>query len=187
MGRKRPNANGHPGRHGNGGAAGRAERLQALLEPWEATLRARSPHTARSYGEAVRRFLGTSRGRLDAASIGTYLDSLEGLAASSRAHHVSAVRSFLRFCQHQGALDQAPRDLLVRPRVAVASFNRSLDLAELRCLVAGAGELSPRHLATVMLMAGTGLRVGEAAAAVWRDLFHDPEGRLGLRVVGKGS
>jgi site-specific recombinase XerD len=112
---------------------------------------------------------------------------LKALAASSRAHHVSAVRSFLRFCREQGALDRAPSDLLVRPRVAVASFNRYLDLDELRRLVAAARELSPRHFAAVMLMAGTGLRVAEAAAAEWRDLSHDPEGRLGLRVVGKGS
>src|SRR5437867_2680783 len=33
----------------------------------------------------------------------------------------------------------------------------------------------------------TGLRVSELAQAEWRHLFRDPEGRLGLVVVGKGG
>src|SRR5437870_6336215 len=32
-----------------------------------------------------------------------------------------------------------------------------------------------------------GLRVSELAFAQWRHLFRDPEGRLGLLVVGKGG
>jgi hypothetical protein len=55
------------------------------------------------------------------------------------------VRSFLKFCQEQGAIE-----------VAVASLNRYLDLREPRRPVAAAHELSPRHLAAVMLMPGLG-------------------------------
>src|SRR5207244_3521729 len=33
----------------------------------------------------------------------------------------------------------------------------------------------------------TGVRISELAAAQWRHLFRDPEGRLGLLVVGKGG
>jgi integrase/recombinase XerD len=84
-------------------------------------------------------------------------------------------------------LDEGPRDLLVRPKVAVTSFGRYLDEGELRRLVDAARECSPRHHATVMLLFGCGLRVSEAVSAVWRDLYRDPDGCLGLRVVGKGS
>lgn len=160
--------------------------LTGLVDPWTATLRVRSQHTARSYREAVRRFLASAPD-LSPAAVGVYLDSLSGLAPASRAHHCSAVRSFLRFCQNQGLIERSPAELLVRPRVTVTSFNRYLDEAELRRLVAAAREMSPRHLAVVLLLAGTGLRVGEAAGARWRDLYRDPEGRLGLRVIGKGS
>jgi integrase/recombinase XerD len=68
-----------------------------------------------------------------------------------------------------------------------SSFNRYLDLSELQRVVAAARELGPRAFAAVMLLAGTGVRVEEAATAARRDLFRDPQGRLGLRVIGKGS
>jgi integrase/recombinase XerD len=165
-----------------------ADALAALLPSWQSTLRVRSEHTARGYGHAVGRFLDhLGAEAVDAAAIGRYLDSLLGLAPASRGHHVSAVRSFLRFAQSQGVLDRGPLELLVRPRVAVTSYGRYLDEEELQQLVAAAAGIGPRHFAAVMLLAGTGLRVAEAAAATWRDLFRDPDGRLGLRVIGKGS
>lgn len=165
-----------------------ADALAALLPTWRSTLRVRSEETARGYSHAASRFLAhLDAGRVDADAIGRYLDSLTGLAPASRGHHVSAVRSFLRFAQSQGILDRGPLELLVRPRVAVTSYGRYLDEHELRRLVAAAADLGPRHFASVMLLAGTGLRVAEAAGATWRDLFRDPDGRLGLRIVGKGS
>lgn len=163
--------------------------LASLLGPWLATLRMRSAHTARSYKHAVDGFLAAlpDGGELSTELVGPYLDSLGALAPASRAHHVSAVKSFLRFAQRQGAIAESLLDMLVRPRVTVMSFNRYLDEDELRRLVQASHELGPRHFGAVMLLAGTGVRVGEAVGACWRDLFRDPEGRLGLRVVGKGS
>jgi integrase/recombinase XerD len=162
--------------------------LQPLLAPWATGLRMRSSHTARSYGDVVGRFLATvGAAPLDREAIAAYLDSLSELAPASRAHHVSAVRAFLRHAADQGLIEQGPRELLIRPRVTVTSFGRYLTIEELRDLVAAARAHSPSRYAVVMLLAGTGLRVAEAAGATWRDLFRDPEGRLGLRVLGKGS
>jgi integrase/recombinase XerD len=168
-------------------APGGSANLARLLEIWTASLRSRSPNTARSYHHCVRRFLDELTGELREEDVATYLDSLADLAPASRAHHVSAVRSFLKFAQGQGAIERSPVDLLVRPRVSVTSLNRYLDEDELRKLVAAARKLGPRHFAAVLLLAGTGIRVGEASTARWRDLFRDPQGRLGLRVVGKGG
>jgi integrase/recombinase XerD len=163
--------------------------LQTLLQPWVATLRQRSANTARSYEQAVSNFLDQlpDKGPIGPEQIAAYLDSLSGLAPATRAHHISAVKSYLRFGQRQGAVATSILDYLVRPRVTVTSFNRYLTLEELVRLIAAARELGPRAYAAVMLMAGTGVRVEEAATTVWRDLFRDPQGRLGLRVLGKGS
>ncbi len=162
--------------------------LQPLLSPWESGLRMRSRNTARSYGEVVGRFLTTlGDAPLDRNTVAQYLDSLSELAPASQAHHVSAVRAFLRYAGDQGLVERGPRELLIRPRVTVTSFGRYLTVDELRALIAAARGRSACHYAAVMLMAGTGLRVAEAAGAAWRDLFRDPEGRLGLRVLGKGN
>lgn len=164
--------------------------LLPLLEPWVQSLASRSKHTARSYHECVGRFLDAVGSEpIEPQTVGRYLADLDqaGLAPASRAHHVSAVRSFLRFAQRQGAVDTGPLDLLVRPRVAITSMNRYLDEAELRRLLAAARTLGPRHAAVCALLALTGLRVAEAADAEWRHLFRDPDGRLGLLVLGKGG
>jgi site-specific recombinase XerD len=165
-----------------------ATELRPLLRPWLAALRQRSEHTARNYEVACRRFLDELGEReVDPQAIADYLDSLRGLAPGSRAAHISAVRSFLKLAQDQGVIERSPRELLVRPRVAITSYGRFLNVDEIRAVVAAARELGPLHEAIVLLLAGTGLRVSEAAGAEWRDLFHDPAGRLGLRVVGKSG
>jgi integrase/recombinase XerD len=162
--------------------------LRPLLRPWLASLAQRSACTARNYRVACEQFLGSvGDGELDPDAIGDYLDSLRGLAPGSRAAKISAVRSFLKVCQSNGLIARSPRELLTRPRVTVTSYGRYLDLDELRRLLASARQLGPLHEALVTVMWSTGARVGEIAAAQWRDLFADPEGNVGWRIVGKGG
>lgn len=166
----------------------KAETLRPLLRPWLAALRQRSGHTARNYEGCVRRFLDElGDSELEPDAVADYLESLGGLAPGSRAAHISAVRSFLRVAQSQGLIEKSPVELLIRPHVAITSFGRYLDIDEIRRLVAAARELGDTHLAVVVVLAGTGMRVSELAGAEWRDLFRDPSGRLGLRVPGKGG
>lgn len=159
---------------------------QAFIE----SLRARSQHTARSYGYCIRRFttmVGKPLEELTVADAAAYLASLDGLSPASRAHHISAVRSFLRFLQGQGVIPTHPLDVLRRPRVAITSMTRYLAQEEAEQLLRGARMVSwPCYLACAVMLL-TGLRVGEVAQAQWRHLFRDPEGRLGLLVVGKGG
>ena len=112
----------------------------------------------------------------------------QAIAAGSRAAKISGVRSFLKVAQELGLVDKSPRDFLIRPNVAITSYGRYLQLDELRALTAAARELGPVHYATVVTLAGTGMRVSELAKAEWRDLYRDPAGRLGLRIRhGKGG
>jgi integrase/recombinase XerD len=168
------------------------EPRDANVRAWVAGLRAGSPHTARSYQDAVERFLAyvgkpveevTVRDAM--AYIGTLADN--GLARASVAHHISAVRSFLRHCQALGILPQSPLDALKRPRVAITSMNRYLTPEECQRLLPGARQVSQGAHTAVAILLGTGLRVAELAAAQWRHVFEDPQGNVGLLVAGKGG
>ena len=168
------------------------EATERTLEAWVASLRGRSPHTARSYRDAVKRFLretGKPIDRLTVEDAMNYTGELSdsGLSRASVAHHISALRSFLRHCQSLGLFTQTPLDALKRPRVAVTSMNRYLDQDEAKRLVRGARKVGPQARAAVALLLGTGLRVAELAQSQWRHLFRDPQGNLGLLVVGKGN
>ena len=154
------------------------------------SLRLRSEHTARSYAQAVGRFLKAVDkpvSRITVADAANYLGSLSRLSAASRAHHISAVRSFLKYCQGQGIIPQTPLDALKRPRVALTSMTRYLAQEEAERLLEAAQEVFPQCYAACATLLLTGLRVSELASAQWRHLFRDPEGRLGLMVVGKGG
>jgi integrase/recombinase XerD len=164
------------------------DQLLHEFDAWIAGLESRSINTARSYRQAVERFLEhLAGGEFSNETVAGYMRSLNDLAPASRAHHISAVRSFLKWARYQGILDERPEHLLRRPRVTVTSYGRYLNLHELQALVDAAADLSPRHHAAVLTLAMTGLRVSELVQAEWRDLFEDPEGRIGLRVLGKGD
>jgi integrase/recombinase XerD len=166
------------------------ELKDAAARAFVESLRPRSEHTARSYAQAIGRFLeavGKPVARITVADAANYLGSLSGLSAASRAHHISAVRSFLKYCQGQGLIPQTPLDALRRPRVALTSMTRYLGQEEAERLLEAAQEVSPQCYGACATLLLTGLRVSELASAQWRHLFRDPEGRLGLMVVGKGG
>lgn len=162
--------------------------LRPLLRPWLASLAQRSEATARNYRVSVEQFLTVVEGsEIDPDAIGDYLESLDGLAAASRAAKISAVRSFLAVCQANGLIEKSPREFLVRPKVTVTSLGRYLQLDQMRVLLAAARRLGPMHEALILTLWTTGARIGEVARAEWRDLFADPEGNVGWRVFGKGG
>lgn len=81
------------------------EPKQPTASAFVESLRPRSDHTARSYAQAVGRFLegmGKPVSRITVADATNYLGSLSGLSAASRAHHISALRSFLKYCPGTG-------------------------------------------------------------------------------------
>ncbi len=109
-----------------------------------------------------------------------------GLATSSVARKVSAVRAYFRYLQAEGAVTEDPAERLEspargRPLPSVLSY------AEVRRLLAAVPvehSLAFRDRALLEVLYGSGLRASESTELRVRDLYLE-EGLL--RVVGKGS
>lgn len=171
----------------------------SLVRAWTARLRTqarRSTHTVRAYGATAQRlcdFLNDYRGEaVDAAMLGTlsaadlraFLASrrAEGLGNASAARELSAVRGFLRFIGGEGA--QLPT--LTGPR-SKRRLPRPVSPEEAVALAETIGDApdwqGKRDLALLLLLYGSGLRIGEAIAL-------DGEALAGgdiVRVLGKGG
>ncbi len=109
-----------------------------------------------------------------------------GLARTSMARKVSAVRSFYRFLVRQGHIEVNPGDEIPTPKTPRTN-PRFLNLEEVTALLdssAGDRATDLRDLAMWELLYSSGLRVSELAALNTGD--WDQEGRL-VRVLGKGN
>jgi len=174
----------------------------ALASRWSRHLqfdRRRSLHTVRAYVATAHRFIaflsryrGELVGRyglldLQAVELRAFLADRrgDGLGPSSAAREMSAVRAFLRFAaEEEGNLPQLPRTRSPkRPR----TLPRPASPADAVALAEQVGEdavlpwVGMRDLAILLLLYGSGLRVGEALSLRARIL---PLGQA-LRVTGK--
>lgn len=170
------------------------ERYLALRQ----SARGASSHTLEAYSRELRRFLGFVSGRLGEGADGLqrlqahhlrdFLAGLqrEGLAASSRARALAAVRGFLRFLTDQGLLARDPCLGLRTPRQqrrlpACPAVPEVLGLIDAAAERAGPGGLRDR--AILELMYSAGVRAAELTAL-------DAEAAPGvdrLVVLGKGD
>ena len=151
----------------------------------------RSPRTV----DAYRRDLARLAAHLDAPVATATTEQLEGwlaamraegLAGSTIARRVAAVRSFFRHEQLLGARDENPAAALALPR-RTRKLPRTLSAAEAERLIDAAAGVTPRAMrdrALVELLYGAGLRVSEALALEKASV--DLDDRL-VRVVGKGG
>jgi integrase/recombinase XerC len=151
---------------------------------WEAHLRQdrrRSEHTIRAYGATARRliqFLGQHRAAsisaselagIDAAELRAFLATRrgDGLANSSAARELSAVRGFLAFVAKREGMATPPR--LRGPRVK-KGVPRPVSPADAIAIADDAEDegrepwIGLRDRAVLLLLYGAGLRVGEAVA-----------------------
>lgn len=168
----------------------------ALVDLWLASVwrRSNSAKTLEAYRRALARYrfwLGDRALRSvqlpDAVAYARHLEGT-GLAASSQAQALAAVRSLYRFLAKvgpaAGGVEHSPFEAVPTPKVATAGAPRMLSTAEVRAMLEVA---SPKGAALVRLLATTGLRISEALGATWTHVFTDPHGNTGLRVVGKGG
>ena len=161
-----------------------------LLALFVSTKARRSEQTARVYGSELRRFLAFVGKPLPAVTfedVSRFADSIAHLAPASQARALTTVRSFFRFGVRIGLLPLNPAEPLELPKVDVRSGEHFLTKAEARALADAARAHSPKANAFVLLALTTGLRVSEMIGATWADVFTDPEGRVGLTVMGKGG
>jgi integrase/recombinase XerD len=157
---------------------------QRLVDMW---LHGRSSHTQRAYRADIDRFVTFVASPLTAVTLGNvqaFADSLEGLAPSSRARTIAAVKSLLSFGQRTGylplnvgaAVKLPPRkDTLAERILTEADVHRMLAL-----------EPDRRNQVLLRLLYIAGLRVSEIAELKWRDLQPRTDGGQ-MTVFGKGA
>ncbi|MGH3065017.1 MAG: tyrosine recombinase [Gaiellaceae bacterium] len=151
----------------------------------------RSPRTVDAYRRDLSALASSRGGQVGDASVDdleSWLASMraDGLAGSTIARRVSAVRSYFRHLVLIGAATKNPAASLKLPRRA-RTLPRALSPAETERLIDAAGGSGPRSLrdrALVELLYGAGLRVSEAVGLEKGSVAL--EERV-VRVLGKGD
>jgi integrase/recombinase XerD len=151
----------------------------------------RAPRTVEAYRRDLAQLSAWRQGPVGettTAELERWLAELRaaGIAASTVARRVAALRSFFRHQMLLGTRDDNPAAALQLPR-RTRKLPRTLSPAEAERLIDAANGTTPRAMrdrALVELMYGAGLRVSEATGLHRRSV--DLEERL-VRALGKGS
>ena len=150
-----------------------------------------APRTVDAYGRDLcdlETFLGGSPEDVSTDQLAAYVAQLraDGLASTTIARRVAALRSFFRYQVLLGARPDNPAAELDLPKRRRA-LPKTLSPGEVEKLIDAATGTTPRTLrdrALVELLYGAGLRVSEAVGLERAAI--DLEGRL-VRCIGKGS
>jgi integrase/recombinase XerD len=157
--------------------------------------RALAPLTLEAYGHDLAKLIAhaetqgvTTVAALDATLIGTYLVALgkEGIAASSAARHLSAVRGLIRFLLRERCIERDPCALIERPRTG-RRLPKVLSFEEIALLIEAPEQgtfKGMRDRAMLHVMYAAGLRVSEVVGLK----IADVERRKGIVMAfGKGG
>lgn len=168
-----------------------------LVNQWLGSVRESltgSLETVRAYRSEANRFMGFSGKALrhttygDVTSFIGHLQNEVGLAPSSIARSVAALKSLFSFAERVGYIrGHNPASMVVAPKVPTRAFPETLDLSEVKALLETARKHRPRVFALIATLALTGLRTREVTALRWSDLVQDASGRVGVRVMGRGK
>ncbi len=181
------------------------EAARTAFLSWLEQERHAAANTVEAYGHALAGFLGfltnhlggepdlATLAGLRAADIRAWLAALANakLAASSRAQHLSALRSFFRFLGRRLGVEIAAVRLVSTAR-ARRSLPRALTVEQARDVAAHIGDaaddpaIEARDAALFSLLYGSGLRIGEALSLNIRDAVA-LRTASSLTVTGKGS
>jgi integrase/recombinase XerC len=172
---------------------------------WLQQERRAADHTVVAYGHALAGFLGfqtrhlgqepdlAALATLRAADVRAWLASLtqDGLVATSRAQHLSALRGFARFLGRRFGVEITATRLVAAAKTR-APLPRSLSVDQARDVathvddVADEPALQARDLAFFSLLYGSGLRISEGLGLNVRAGVA-LRGNATLTVVGKGG
>ncbi len=186
-------------------AAMTAEAARLAFLGWLEQERHAAVNTVEAYGHALAGFVGfltqhlggepdfAALTELRAADIRAWLASLAngGMAAASRAQHLSAARGYFRFLNRRHGLDVSAIRLVSTARARPAlpralSVAQALEVTEQVGEVADQAALQARDTAFFSLLYGCGLRIAEALGLNVRDALLLPA-TGSLTVIGKGS
>ncbi len=151
----------------------------------------RSPRTVDAYRRDLKAFgdfHGSHVGTATTSALESWVASMRaaGLAPSTIARRISAVRSYYRHQVLLGLRDDNPAAEIATPR-RIRKLPRTLSPAESERLIEAANGTTPRGLrdrALVELMYGAGLRVSETIGLARTSV--DIDSRI-VRVIGKGD
>jgi site-specific recombinase XerD len=167
--------------------------VEAVLGAWMLSLRA--THTRAAYHADMQTYLDHLEGYgltvftapRAAVDMWVNLMTTDGLAPSTVARRLSAVRSFYRYATDTGAASVNPTTGVRTPYVSPEAVKAGLSLTETRAVVNAAIATEGRATrATVALLLGAALRVSEATAATVEHIQHI-DGHTVLAVTGKGG
>jgi len=182
-----------------------AEQARRAWLDWLAGERRAAVLTVAAYGADLAGFLGfltrhlgeepdlAALAALGPADIRAWLAArhADGLAASSRARELAAVRGFFRYLSRRHGVDNPAVRLIASPR-APRPVPRALTEPDAAAVAGEIGEgaaspaLAARDIALFTLLYGCGLRIAEALALDVRDA-PPLGGAEPLRVLGKGA
>ncbi len=159
-----------------------------------------SPHTITSYETDLSQFLTfcskhfeTDEDELnpnvvERITIRLWLGELseKGLAKSSIARKVAAIRSFFKYCFKRGIVDQNPAHLLIVPKkdTPLPKTANAEDLGRMMELATGDSAESAQNRAILELLYGTGIRLSELVAMNEEDINFTLNQ---IKVLGKGA
>ncbi len=168
-----------------------AQAIELLMD--DLTRRDVARRTRRAYGVDLEQFAawadahGHGPRDVDAKAVRRYVAHLsqEGLAASTSARKLAALRALFASQREHGQIAESPADLVSTPRRA-SRLPRVLSASEAKSLldrIPARGPLELRDRALFELAYGCGLRAEELVSLQLADVDHDGEQ---LRVEGKG-
>lgn len=159
-----------------------------------------SQHTITSYKTDLKQFMAFCVDHLGAGESSLHLDLIErltirlwlgqlserGLAKSSIARKVAAIRSFFKYCFKRGMVEENPAHLLIVPKkdkplpktASKEDINRMMELAE------GNSPDSAQNRAILELLYGTGIRLSELVSLNEEDINLKLNQ---IKVLGKGA
>lgn len=167
-------------------------RIEAFLEMMSAE-RGASEHTLEAYGRDLldaSEFLGGKLCVAQPAALSDWMQSLaaEGLAASTQARKLSALKRFFRFLFEERDRKDDPTSRLERPKTG-RDVPDVLSQEDLQSLIEACGE-DVRLICLVELLYGAGLRVSELVSLRLGNLPRRRGGRWETREIiirGKGG
>lgn len=159
-----------------------------------------SPHTITSYENDLSQFMAFCGAHFDSGEENFQLEQIEritirlwlgelterGLAKSSIARKVAAIRSFFKYCYKRGLVEQNPAHLLIVPKkdsplpktASKEDISRMMELAE------GNSPKSAQHRAILELLYATGIRLSELVSLDEEDINTKLNQ---ITVLGKGA